>query len=354
MAGERTEAASPRRLQEMRSKGQVIHSTDLTAATGLLVSLFLLRNMGGEAVIQMQQYLEQTLTSVGPGDFSETTVAGMGMAAGNVVMAALTPIFVVLPIAAISITMMQTGPVLSGHGLTPDFERLNPIAALKRLFSARSMVEMVKSLVKVGILTFLVSRMYLESTGSFLSLGGNEVRNSVAMLLELIMRLGMTAAVALFALAALDYGYQRWEFQRSAMMSKDDLKDEHRQSEGSPQVRQRIRALQRQLARGRMLQDVPTADVIITNPTHLAIALSYHGEDMAAPKVVAKGADHIAARIREIGQKHNVPLVENKPLAQALYRSVEVGNDIPAALFQAVAEVLAYIYRLRSRGLGGV
>ena len=354
MAGEKTEAPSARRLQELRSKGQVIHSSDLTAAAGLLVSLFLLRNLGGEAVNQMQSYLERSLLDLRPGELNEATVGVLGLTAGSAVTASMIPLFTVLPIVGIAITMAQTGPVLSGHGLKPDFNRVNPIAAFQRLFSTRSLVELAKSLAKVGSVTFVICRTYLESTNSFLALGGNDVRGSISMLIELIMRLGLTAAIALFALAALDYVYQRWDFQRNARMSRDDLKDELRQSEGSPQVRQRIRALQRQLARGRMMHDVPTADVVITNPTHLAIALSYRDADMQAPKVVAKGADHIAARIRDIAREHDIPLVENKPLAQALYRSVDVGMEIPGALFQAVAEVLAYIYRLRSRVPGSV
>jgi flagellar biosynthetic protein FlhB len=289
-----------------------------------------------------------------PGELNESTVVGLGIAAGGAVTTSMIPLFTVLPIVGIAITMAQTGPVLTGHGLKPDWNRINPIAAFQRLFSTRSLVELVKSLAKVGIVSFVICRTYLESTNSFLALGGNDVRSSMSMLVDIVMRLGLTAAVALFALAALDYAYQRWDFQRNARMSRDELKDEARQIEGSPQVRARIRALQRQLARGRMLQDVPTADVVITNPTHLAIALSYRDAEMQAPLVVAKGADHIAARIREIARQHDVPLVENKPLAQALYRSVDVGMEIPAALFQAVAEVLAYIYRLRSRPAGAV
>jgi flagellar biosynthetic protein FlhB len=353
MAGEKTEAPSARRLQELRSKGQVIHSADLTAAAGLLVSLFLLRNLGGEAVNQMQGYLEHTLSELRPGELNESAVMGMGMAAGGAVTASMIPLFTVLPIVGIAITMAQTGPVLTGHGLKPDWNRINPVAAFQRLFSTRSLMELAKSLAKVGIVTFIICRTYIEGTNSFLALGGNDVRGSMSVLIDLVMRLGLTAAIALFALATLDYAYQRWDFQRNARMSRDELKDEARQLEGSPQVRARIRTLQRQLARGRMMQDVPTADVVITNPTHLAIALSYRDAEMQAPKVVAKGADHIAARIREIAREHEVPLVENKPLAQALYRSVDVGMEIPAALFQAVAEVLAYIYKLRSRATAG-
>lgn len=328
-----------------------MHSTDLTTAAGLLVGLLVLRNLGGDAGGQMQRYTETMLASLQPQELSTTAMGNLGMAAGQVMVAAILPIFAIMPIVGIVITMMQTGPTLSGHSLQPDGQRVNPIATAKRLLSVRSLVELAKSLAKVGVVTFLVWRTYMESTASFLALGGNDVPSSVALLLDLVMRLGTTASVALFALAALDYGYQRWEFQRNAMMTKEELKQEFKESEGSPQVRQRIRALQRQLARGRMLQDVPTADVVITNPTHLAVALSYKDGEMTAPKVVAKGADHVAARIRELAREHNVPLVENKPLAQALYRTVDVGMEIPGGLFQAVAEVLAYIYQLRSRSL---
>jgi flagellar biosynthetic protein FlhB len=305
--------------------------------------------MGGDMAIQLQALLKHTLTELGPREMSEEAITNLMAHASNVGVAVLVPIFAILPIVAIAVTMVQTGPMFTGHSLKPDLQRVNPLTALKRLFSPRSLVELVKALVKVGVISVLVSRLYMESTSALLSLGAVDIGSSIPVLIDLVMRMGQMAAVALLSLAALDYAYQRWDFRHSNMMSKEDLKEENKQNEGSPQVRQRIRAMQRQFARGRMMQAIPTADVVITNPTHLAIALSYRGEDMVAPKVVAKGADHVAARIREIARQHNVPLVENKPLAQALYRSVDVGTEIPAALFQAVAEVLAYIYRLRAR-----
>jgi flagellar biosynthetic protein FlhB len=333
----------------MRSRGQVIRSIDLTTALGLLAGLFVVQQFGVEAVSRMRFFLERQLATLAREEFTEATITSLGASAGGVMMSALVPVFLVLPIVGAAATIVQTGPLLTGHGLKPDLDRVNPISAFRRLFSARSLVEMLKAMAKVSLVSFLVWRVYVESTGQILALGSSDVRSSTIVLMDIVMRLGITAGVALLTLAVLDYVYQRWEFQRSARMTKDELKEENKQSEGSPQTRARIRTLQRKLSRSRMMHEVPTADVVITNPTHLAVALSYRADEMAAPRLVAKGADFLAQRIREVAAEANVPIVENKPLAQTIYRTVDVNAEIPTALFQAVAEVLAYIYTLRGR-----
>lgn len=322
---------------------------DLTTAIGLLAGFFVLQQSGVEAVGRMRSFMERQLSTLAREELTDTTVTHLAASAGSVMVSSLLPIFLVLPLVGVAATIAQTGLLLTGHGLKPDLDRVNPVSAFRRLFSARSLVEFVKAIAKVGVVAFLVWRVYAESTGQILALGSSDIRSSAGPLVEIVMRLGMTAGIALLTLAALDYVYQRWEFQRSARMTRDELKEEAKQSEGSPQTRARIRALQRKLARSRMMHEVPAADVVITNPTHLAVALSYRADEMAAPRLVAKGADFLAQRIREVAAEANVPIVENKPLAQTIYRTVEVGAEIPTTLFQAVAEVLAYIYTLRGR-----
>lgn len=347
-AGERTEAATPRRLQELRRQGRVVRSVDLTTAAALLAAVLLFQQLGGQAIGQLLAYLRDRLADLARPDVLETNGAELAWGVALVLLGVLGPLLVVLPLIGTVATIGQVGLSLSGRGAAPDFERVSPLAGLRRLFSLRSLVELAKTLLKVALLAYVVSRVYVESLPDLLALATVEPRAALPRLGELAIRVGLTAGAALLALAGLDYGYQRWEFFRQARMTREELREELRQTEGSPQVRARIRQLQRKLAASRMLHAVPKATVVVTNPTHLAIALAYD-ESMPAPRVVAKGAGLIAARIKEIAHAHRVPVVENQPLAQALFRTVEIGMAIPAELFQAVAEVLAYIYSLRQR-----
>ncbi len=347
-AGERTEEATPRRLERLRAEGRFPRSVDLSAAVGLLASLLVLRLFGGDAALRLRVHLERSFVELARPGLTDADVLALGASSLGLMLGLLAPLLLVLAIG-VAINLAQSGLAVSAHGVTPDLSRLNPLAGLQRLFSTHSLVELAKVLVKAALLAIVLGRAYTESLPAMLALAGGDVAATAPRLADLALGLGLTVAGALLVLGILDYGYQRWEFARSARMTKDELREELRQVEGDPRIRARIRALQRKLATSRMMQQVPKADVIVTNPTHLAVALAYDSETMAAPVVLAKGAEAIAGRIREIAQHHGIPVVENPPLAQALYRLVEVGRPIPVELFQAVAEVLAYVYRLRGQ-----
>jgi flagellar biosynthetic protein FlhB len=351
-SGERTEAATPRRLEQLRGEGRVARSQDLTTAAALLGALLVLQAFGGQSVQRLGAYMQATWVDLSRPELTDTAVLEMGATVASVLLTVLAPLGL-LAVLGVVVGMGQTKLLFSMQGIKPDFSRLNPLTGFKRLFSLQSVVQLVKELVKVAILGYVLHRAYTDSLPALLELASGDVRAAAARLGALALGLGMQVGAALLVLGILDYGYQRWDFIRNARMTKDELKEEFKSVEGDPRIKSRIRQLQRKLASRRMMQAVPTADVVVTNPTHFAVALSYRGDTMAAPEVVAKGADAVAARIRELARDHNVPIVENKPLAQALYRTVEVGRPIPVELFQAVAEVLAYIYALRGQTSAG-
>ena len=347
MAGERTEAATPRRLQTLRSQGRVVRSVDLNTAVGLIAAFLLLQQFGGDSVHLLRSFLERNLVDISRGDLTTAATAELGRNTGIFFLGVMAPLLIFLPIVGIAIGLGQVGFLLSGHAVTPSFSRINPLEGMQRLFSTRSLVELTKTLLKAGLLAILLWNAYMQSVPALAALGASDLLAAAPELGGLAMRLGLISAAGLLVLAGLDYLYQRWDFQRSARMTRDELREELRQTEGAPEIRARIRQLQRRMARGRMMAAVPTADVVITNPTHFAVALVYRSGEMTAPQVVAKGAGLVAQRIKELAAEHNVPVMENKPLAQALFKYVEIGNEVPADLFQAVAEVLAYIYGLR-------
>jgi flagellar biosynthetic protein FlhB len=353
MAGERTEQATPRRIEELRSKGQVARSVEVNTAAALLASFVILQSFGGEAAGRMRWLVQRHLGHLDQADITPQVLMGLAQDTTIFFLGVMAPLFLLLPVVGVLSSVAQVGPLLASKALAPDVNRINPLAGLQRLFGTHGLVELVKAMFKAGLIGMLVYKTYTDNMPEILDLAAiGDLRAAAPQAAIIALRLGMTAAVAFLGLAAVDYGYQRWEFQRNARMTRDELRDEMRQMEGRPEVRAAIRRRQRQMAAGRMMAAVPTATVVVTNPTHLAVALTYRAGEMAAPEVVAKGAGHVAERIKVIAAEHDVPVVENKPLAQALFRTVDIGAEIPAGLFQAVAEVLAYIYSLRARSAG--
>jgi flagellar biosynthetic protein FlhB len=346
-AGERTESATPRRREKAREKGQVPKSQEVN-------SLFVLGS-GTVMLLVLSRYLTESIGSNAAYLFSEAhilRVDNLGglqvMLVGNLRSMALTlaPIVAVVLVAGIAANLMQVGLKLSPGALAFDVSKLNPITGMKRFFQKRTFVEMIKSILKVGLIGYL---SYLVIKGLLL-----ELIASPLLSLPGIVKLGedsfqhlMTILLALMVVFAIaDWAFQKWQFEQDVKMSRQELKEEAREYEGDPQVKARIRALQYETARKRMLADVPRADVVLTNPTHFAVALKYE-QGAPAPIVLAKGADYMAQKIKEIARQSRVPVIENKRLARALYHEVKVGRLIPESLFQAVAEVLAYVYRLK-------
>jgi flagellar biosynthetic protein FlhB len=246
---------------------------------------------------------------------------------------------------------MQVGFRISTKSLTPDFTRIDPLKGMTKLVSIKSGVELIKSVLKVGIVAWVMWSFLSAEYPSLVDLAGMAPIAAGLAIFDLCWRLLARATTAILIIAILDYLYQKIQFEQTLRMTKQEIKEEYKRSEGDPLIKSRVKQRQREIARGRMIQDVARADVVITNPTHFAVALKYDASAAAAPKVVAKGQRLLAQRIKEVAKEHNVPIVENPPIARLLYKTVEVGQQIPEELYQAVAEILAYVYRLSGKGM---
>ncbi|MEK3882153.1 flagellar biosynthesis protein FlhB [Paenibacillus sp. PL2-23] len=346
---EKTEKATPKKRQDARKKGQVAKSQDLPGAFILLfvfASFMMLGDYYRNRVDAMfgglfQHWLNMELTT------ANVMELFMNIAAQFLMM--LLPIFAIVMLAGVVGNIMQFGFLLTGEGLKFQLKKLNPIEGFKRIFSMRSLVEFLKSILKVTIIAILVYTTIMREWDEMLTLSSKPLEAIFSFASHLTIMLGLQVSAVLAVLAFLDFLYQKYEHEKSLRMSKQDIKDEYKKSEGDPLIKSRIRERQRKMALQRMMQDVPKADVVITNPTHFAIALKYDASNMEAPTILAKGMDHVALRIKEIAKENGVITMENKPLARALYECAEIGDVIPADLFQAVAEVLAYVYKLKGR-----
>ncbi len=354
-AQERTEPATPRRRQEVRRKGQVARSAEVSTALILLVCFVLLYALAGwvarDVALYARQVYEEMPTRFAAVEVEQVPALFLEMIAAAAKNAA--PFLGAALVVGFFSQLVQVGFLFSTEPVTPRLERLNPISGLKRLFSKRSLVELLKSVLKVLI---VAAAAYLSLRGSFpafVEFMEWSLFDGVRHVGLAVVRTGIIVGTAMVILAYADYRYQKWEFEKSIRMSKQEIREEHRQTEGDPQIRAKIRQRQRQIASMRMMARVPTADVVITNPVHLAVALAYDAEEMEAPVVVAKGAGPLAERIKQTAREHGVAIVENVWLARTLYESVEINAKIPEELYQAVAEVLAFVYRLRRAGGGG-
>lgn len=348
-AQEKTEPPTPRRREQARRKGQVARTPELGTAVVLLAGFGLLSVWAAGASAALMDLVAEYLGGGVRFEASPGAVHGLFI---NMVLGAATvvaPFMAVALLVGVAAQLAQVGFLVTGDPLTPKLSRINPIEGFKRLVSRRALVNFLKSLAKilvVGYIAYLEVRRALDTLPELTSAPLTE---AVAMVAGIALRIGLYIGAALLVIAGLDYWYQRQEHERSLRMARQEVKEELKQTEGDPQVRARIRRRQRELASRRMMQEVPTADVIITNPVHLAVALKYDQAVMEAPVVVAKGAGIVARRIKELAEEHGVPIVENVALARALYDGVELGQTIPVDLYQAVADVLAFVYRMRRR-----
>jgi len=263
----------------------------------------------------------------------------------------LGPLMVALVVVGILANIMQVGFLYTTKPIIPKFSKINPITGFGRIFSLRSLVDLIKSLFKITVLGYVAFTVYRAHFHEFFGLLNQPVNRILVFLSLTSFQILWRCSLVLTALAVLDYLYQRWEWIQDLKMTKDEIKDEFKQMEGDPQLKSRIRSLQMAAARQRMMQEVPRADVVITNPVHLAVALLYDKQRSAAPLVVAKGAGIVAENIKKVAREHGVPVVENKPLARMIYKLVQLNEVIPVDLYQAVAEVLAYVYKLKGRKL---
>jgi flagellar biosynthetic protein FlhB len=350
MSGERTEAATPRRLARLREEGRAPRSQELGSTVGLLAGLVILQMTAASAGARLEGILSGSLSDLNPPAQGDLLWAQQVLArAGAAWLLSVAPLLAVLPVLGIGIGFAQGG-IFSFKSLFKGWSNLNPLNGFTRLISLQSLVGLVRSLIKVGLVGWVTWRGLQQSLERLPQIEGTaNPRVLGAFIGQSIMDVALPAAEVLLVLAIADYAYQRWNFARSARMTKQEVKEEHKQQEGDPMVKGQIRARQRKMAAARrQLQDVPKATVVVTNPTHFAVALQYD-RTLISPRVVAKGADLLAQRIKQVAAEAGVPIVENKPLARGLYSAVEVGDDIPIELYQAVAEVLAYVFSLKNR-----
>ncbi len=344
---ERTEEATPRRLEKAREEGQVPRSQELTtfallmtAATGILflgagLMESLLQIM--KAGIQMERDLAFQ-PDLMVNRFYELAVEGL---------IAIAPLLLLLIIVALFAPMLMSGGLISTKLLMPDFNRINPMKGLGRIFSVRSLVELVKAIAKAVIIGGVAAMVIWQHKEDVMALLTVPVDMAISRAGDFLSMSFLLTVGAMVLIVGIDVPFQIWEHAKQMRMSKEEIRKEYKESEGDPMVKGRIRSLQREAARRRMMAEIPNADVIVTNPTHFAVALKYKSNSMRAPKVVAKGVHLLAARIRELGEEHRIPILEAPPLARALYYHAELESEIPEKLYTAVAEVLAYIFQLK-------
>jgi flagellar biosynthetic protein FlhB len=347
-AQERTESATPKKRQKVRTEGKVCKSRDLTAAVEILVGLLGLWVMGHFIAGNLVNFLRDTIAFIGDGALLQTGwFYSLAVSALWTYFTSWLLLGLLIAVVVTAITIHQVGWTISFQPFQLNFGRLNPIAGMKKIISLRALVELLKGLLKASLFAlvlYVAMRDKLPLATRALQI---PIEHGAEQLWDLLWDLSMRLAFMLLIIGIADYFYQKWDFEKSIKMSKQEVKDEVRQMEGDPQVKNKIRQKQRELAKKRMMSSVPKADVVITNPTTLAIALMYDRGVMTAPQIVAKGKGVIARRIREVAEEHGVPIIENKSLAWALYEAVEIGDEVPENLYRGVAEILAMVYKLK-------
>lgn len=351
---ERTEQPTWKRLEEARKEGKVARSPDLSTAAVLLVAGGGLRMFGASIGDALSNLMRAGL-SVSAVQNLHAQLA-VETAGGELVHALLAcaPLLGLTVVAALAAPLALGGWNFSVEALAPKFSRLDPIAGFGRMISMRGAVELGKAFAKFAVVAGTALLVLRSEAAHMLALGNEPLAAAIAEAVRLVSDGLMTMSGALVLIAAVDVPWQLWQHHKELRMTREEVREEAKDTEGSPENKGRVRRVQRDLVRRRMMHAVPKADVVVTNPTHFAVALRYDEDHMRAPRVVAKGADLIAARIREIATEHSVPIFEAPPLARALYHHVDIGGEIPAALYVAVAQVLSYIYRLKASRVSGV
>lgn len=343
---EKTEAPTARRREDARKRGQVARSMEINSVAILLVGLLTLRVFGPTLFASLADFMRFAVRDAAHIDLNADNAAicvRHGMQALGML---LLPVAAVLAATGLAVNFAQVGFYVSAEPMTPKLDKLNPLSGLKRLFAMKSLVNLAVSLAKIAIIALVCYVSMRRMLGETVFLSDQSPRDILCFITGHAFTIALRVCLVLIVIAALDYGYQRWEHEKGIRMTKQELKEELKQYEGDPMVRSRIRGIQRQMAMKRMMAEVPKADVVITNPVHLAIAIRYEAGAMNAPTVVAKGARLVAEKIKKIAAENGVPVMENKPLAQAMYKGVKVGQEIPQEFYRALAEVLAYVYRL--------
>ena len=343
---DKTEEPTAKKRADAKKKGQVGRSTDMTAAFVLLMGFFVIKMLWESIYTKIATYTTYVFSHLNQPVDTESVIR---IFIGIVELLAQTalPIMIGVMFIGLAINFYQVGLNFNTEAIEFKLDKLNPINGFGRIFSKRSLMELAKSLMKIAIIGFFLYDFLVDHLMEMPQFIYFDLTTSLAQISDIIFKMAFEVIGVIMIVGFLDYAYQKWQTTQDLKMSKQEVKDEMKQSEGDPQIKGKIKQKQRQMAMSRMMQEVPKADVIVTNPTHFAVALKYE-KGMAAPQIVAKGQDMVAQRIKDIARENRVPIVENKPLARALYAAADVGDLVPAELYQAVAEVLAYVYRLKN------
>jgi flagellar biosynthetic protein FlhB len=345
---DKTEAPTSHRLQEAREEGQVVRSQELITAVVILSGAFLLRGPGKQLGLDFETLVKETITGLPTASVTVESLREMFFNFGSTILPPAGLIMFGLMLAGIAVTLGQTQFLWAGKKIGFDFKRVNPLEGFKRIFSMHGVIELLRSLLKLGWVSWIAYGFLRSRFIDLASFTQFDLKTSTDSFVEICISLVIRIGSMYLVIAVADYAYQRWELYKNLRMSKDDIKQEQKRSEGDPLLKSRIRGMQRRMARGRMMANVSKATVVVTNPTHLAIAIEYH-EGMKAPKVLAKGPYHVAERIVQIAKENHIPVVQNIPLARAIYKTIEVGQEISSDLYLAMAEILAYVYKLRGK-----
>ncbi len=353
--GEKTEEPTAKKLSDARNDGKVAKSRELDNAVGLLILFVLLQvtmSYLGDGLIG----LFGTFYNRIPEYVAENRGGVTGRAAAQLTQLAMTELLMmVLPffgvgfLAMVAVNVLQVKWKVTAKPLKPDFKKFNPMNGIKRIFSKDSLVELAKSIAKIALIAWVAYAVIMDNARNLLFLYDMSLMQAIMLTGSVVIDTGMKISVAYFVIAIVDFIYQKWKYKDDLKMTKQEVKDEYKNTEGDPQIKGKQRQRMREASQRRMMQDVPKADVVITNPTHYAVALKYDAEEAEAPIVLAKGTDYLALQIKEKAKEADVEIVENKPLARMLYANVEIGEEIPPELYQTVAEILAAVYRMKNR-----
>lgn len=350
----RTEEATPKKIRDAKKKGQVAKSGDLNAAVSLFVFTIMMYFLGRYLLTNTMIFLENSLNI----DFSTVITAG---SAGKILLNALMYFAILLfPFAAIAIitgiiiNLIQTRFIFTVEPLKPDFKKLNPIEGFKNLVSAKSIFDLAKNLLKLIIVLFITYRIVSVELKKVLNANQIGSEKLFFLMIDLVRVLCINISIVILALAIIDYVFQSREFKKKLRMTKQEVKDEHKEMEGNPQIKSARQQKQRELAMSRMMSAIKESDVVITNPTHIAVVLRYNSKKDKAPIVTAKGVDYLAERIKKNARENKIPIIENKPVAQAMYKKVVIGEHVPVELYKAIAEILAVVYQMRNKNKGKI
>lgn len=352
-AGEKTEPATEKKRQDAIQRGNVPKSQDLGSVIVLLTGFLMLRFYGPQMYGICGEYMQHSFTY---DMFTEITLPEALILLNQMILTLLkimTPFLLALVLTSIASNIFQTGFLFRFEPLIPDLDRLNPVSGLQNIFSWKMVAELVKSIFKIAVVSYIPYTTMRDELPLLIRFFQLEPMTAMALLLKLIFSMAMKIIMILMVLAIADYAFQKWRHEENIKMSKDEIKEEYKQREGDPKVKQKIREKQRQASSKRMMEEVPKATVVVTNPTHIACALKYDPQNDNAPTLVAMGAGLIAQRIKEIAKEHDVPVVENKPLARQLYKMLEIGDEIPSDLYAAVVGILAEVYKMKNQGNRG-